>query len=223
METPEGAALALRVAGPVPRAAAWAIDLGFRAVVYMAAGTAFAMMGKIGLGVMLVLVFGLEWFYPVLFEVYMRGATPGKKLLGLRVVHEDGTPVRWTAALSRNLLRAADFLPMLYGIGLVFMLGNCNSQRLGDIVAGTLVIHDDRPRPLPARPEIAASLPPPHPLTLQEQRAILDYAERVPLLTEQRADELAGLVPALTGPAGGEGAARSRLLRMAAYLLSGRQ
>lgn len=59
----------------------------------------------------------MNWWYMVLFEVLDRGRTPGKRLLGLRVVHDDGTPIDWSSSLIRNLLRFVDMLPTGYGLG----------------------------------------------------------------------------------------------------------
>ena len=75
-------------------------------------------LGKFGWGLFLILWFALEWLYPTVFEVYFGGATPGKKSLGLIVLHDDGTPVQLAASFTRNLLRAVDFFPALYGMGL---------------------------------------------------------------------------------------------------------
>jgi uncharacterized RDD family membrane protein YckC len=92
----------------------------------------------------------LELFYFVLFETLWRGRSPGKRLLGLGVVSEDGLPVSFGASLVRNLLRSADILPSTYTTGLVAMLVTKQTQRLGDIAAGTVVVRFDRP--LPAAP-----------------------------------------------------------------------
>ena len=121
-ETPEGIALSLRPAGVVPRFYAFAIDLAIRFGVMIAAITALSVLGRFGMGMLLVVFFALEWFYPVLFELTLSGATPGKRALGLRVVMDSGLPVTPSASLLRNLLRAADFLPLAYGFGFASML-----------------------------------------------------------------------------------------------------
>jgi hypothetical protein len=177
-------------------------------------------LGGVGFGTFLISVFLLEWFYPALCEVYLGGATPGKKAMGLRVVNDDGTPVQMAAAMIRNLLRAADFLPVLYGVGLVSMLLNREFKRLGDLVAQTVVVYRDEARTGVAIPA-AAPAPPPAPLTVQEARAILDCAERVPELTVERVEELAHIAEPLIGAAGGSGAANAseRLLAVANHLV----
>jgi uncharacterized RDD family membrane protein YckC len=137
IETPEGVELRLRVAGPPARVLAWAIDVVIRLFGYAVVSIPLLFLGRAGIGLFFLVLFLGEWFYPVLFEVYAHGATPGKKLVGLAVVHDDGTPVGWSGALLRNLLRVADFLPVAYGFGLVTMLVHPEFKRLGDMAAGT--------------------------------------------------------------------------------------
>jgi uncharacterized RDD family membrane protein YckC len=212
-ETPEGVDLALRLAGPVPRAAAFLLDLLIRAAIYLALTPLLGLAG-VGAGLLLLALFLLEWFYPVWFEL-RRGATPGKRALGLLVVHDDGTPVGPSASLIRNLLRVVDFLPVLYGAGLVTMLLDRDFRRLGDLAAGTLVIHAAParvgPRLHPHPPQ-----PPRRPLDLETQQAILDFAERAPRLSPARRAELAEV---LTGAEGLRGeAAVERLLGIASWI-----
>ena len=144
---------------------------------------------------MLIVWFALEWLYPTAFEVWFGGATPGKRSLGLIVLHDDGTPVRLPASLTRNLLRAVDFMPLLYGFGLVSMLLSRDFKRLGDIAAGTVVVYREAAVQHAAVPH-APPVPPPLPLPLAEQRAVLDLATRSGSLTAERAEELAALVAA---------------------------
>jgi hypothetical protein len=153
-------------------------------------------------------------------EVWFGGATPGKKALGLMVLQSDGTPVRLTASLIRNLLRGVDFLPFAYGFGLLSMLVNRDFQRLGDIAADTVVAYRESALKHGAIPE-AAPLPPSKPLTLREQRLVLDLAARSPLLTVERARELAVLIPSVTGTQQPE-SALTRLLSIANYLIGRR-
>jgi len=215
--TPEGIELALRLAGPVPRAAAWALDMLLRIALLGVLALILGALGAFGKGVFLLAWFCLEWLFPAWCEVNWGGATPGKKALGLVVLHDDGTPVGWPAALSRNLLRAIDFLPVLYGFGLAAMLMNRDFKRLGDLAAGTIVVYREaKPRGFRVSP--AEPLPPPVPLTLAEQRAILDFAERAPGLTEERAEELASIPRALVERLDGR-AATERLIRIANFLV----
>jgi uncharacterized RDD family membrane protein YckC len=193
VETPEGVTIDLRVAGPVPRSLAFAIDFGIRALAYLGLAVGLATLGRFGTGVLLIAFFGLEWFYPVLFEVYGQGATPGKRMLGLRVVHDDGVPVGWSGAMIRNLLRAVDFLPFFYACGLVSILLTRDFKRLGDLAARTVVVYGETATPPLHLPE-ATPRPPPVRFTLAEQQAILAFAARVPSLTDERAEELAAIV-----------------------------
>ena len=139
--TPEGVPLVLDLAGPLPRALAYLTDLLVRALIYLAAAVVFGMIGGAGTGLLLILVFVLEWFYPVWFEVMRNGQTPGKKAFGMAVVHEDGTPVDIQASLVRNLLRTVDLFPLLYLTGFITMLLDSRFRRLGDLAAGTLVVY----------------------------------------------------------------------------------
>jgi uncharacterized RDD family membrane protein YckC len=215
--TPEGIELALRLAGPAPRAAAWAVDFFLRAIALILLSMVLLPFGGLGMGLWLISWFLLEWLFPAACEVWYAGATPGKKLMGIQVVHDDGTSVKWMAALTRNLLRAVDFLPVLYGLGLISMLINRDYKRLGDLAANTLVIYRDAPR----RTGSIAPAPPLAPgvaLSLVEQRAVLDYAERISSITPERAEELAEIATRLVGNAHGA-LARERLLQIANYLV----
>lgn len=215
LETPEGVDLLLSPAGPLVRARAFAVDLAVRGALALSGLVVLGQLGKLGLGLGLLLLFLLNWWYPVLFEVFNQGRTPGKQLLGLRVVHQDGTPVGWGAALLRNLLRFVDMLPLGYCCGLLASLASPRFQRLGDLAAGTLVIH--RPRP-PAAGAAAPLEPlaPPCALSADEQRAILAFDERQARLSPARRNELAGLLAPLLGVPPGEAA--QRLQRIAAGL-----
>lgn len=213
--TPEGIELVLRLAGPVPRALAWLTDTLLRFGILALAGWVLAMLGQFGWGLLLITAFLLEWLAPAAFEVWADGSTPGKKALGLMVLHDDGTPIRWSAALVRNLLRAVDFLPFGYGFGLGTMLMNRDFKRLGDIAAGTVVVYRIPP-PGPVVIPSARAVAPSRPLNLDEQRAVLDFAERSATLTPQRAGEIAELASPITGEAPVGSAAR--LLEVANYL-----
>jgi uncharacterized RDD family membrane protein YckC len=215
--TPEGVELNLRLAGPVPRACAWAIDLALRAGIMLILAMTLGALGKLGVGLLLIAAFLLEWLYPAVFEARFDGATPGKKMMGLRVVSDDGTPLHASAAFVRNLLRAVDFLPVAYAVGLVSMLLHREFRRLGDIVAQTVVIYREDAHRAALIPQ-ASPIAPAFALSVEEARAILDFAERVPRLTPERADELAHIAEPLLG-AGSPGAARERLLGIANYLV----
>ncbi len=217
-ETPEGVELDLRLAGPVVRACAWAIDAAIRAVMYLVIGYAFSLLGGLGLSLMLIGFFLIEWFYPVFFEV-RSGQTPGKRAMGIQVVHDNGTPVGWSASLLRNLLRSVDFLPLLYSVGLITMLINKEFRRLGDLAAGTLVTYRDRAGEDPQLPP-ATALTPPAGLDVDEQFLLLLFAERSHRLSTARRAELADVLEGLTGRRGEEGV--QALWGYARWLVEGR-
>ncbi len=197
IETPEGIDLGLLPAGLVVRSLAFAIDLGVRGLLLGVVFLTLGWLGHLGMGLAAILLFLVNWWYMVLFEVLNQGRSPGKQLMGLRVVEDDGTPVGWSASLLRNLLRFVDMLPFGYFLGAVSCLQHPTFKRLGDLAAGTLVVYRDLPhqRPrLPAAEAIAA----PFALTLAEQRALLSLAERQDELSAERLAELAAIAaPAL--------------------------
>jgi hypothetical protein len=116
------------------------------------------------------------------FELLPGAATPGKRALGLQVMMDTGLPVTPSAAVTRNLLRVADFMPVAFAFGLLAMLLRSDFKRLGDIVAGTLVVHADTVRLAGALPQ-AEPLAPRVPLTRAQQVAILHLAGRARRLT----------------------------------------
>lgn len=200
METPESIDLQAEPAGLVVRGLAFAIDFLIRAVVLLVLGFFLFFSGAAGAGLLLILWFLLEWFYPVLFEIYGRGQTPGKRRMGIAVVNEDLTPIGWGTSMIRNLLRWADFFPFLYTAGMVSMAASARFQRLGDLAAGTLVIYQEAP-PEGTHAVEAPSRPPPVPLEREDQIAVIGYAQRQ--LSPDRRRELADiLAPVLPVEAG---------------------
>lgn len=218
-ETPEGIVLALRPAGVAPRLFAFLIDLAIRGGVLYLAALLASYGGGIGAAFLLLLWFALEWFYPVVFELGLEGATPGKRVMGLRVIMDDGLPVTPAASLTRNLLRTADFLPFLYGFALASMLSRPDFKRLGDLAARTLVVHNPGAAQRPAFENVEPVRPPDH-LTARQRAALLAFAGRAAGLTPQRAAEVA----ALTGiaPQGDDDARVRHLLGVARWLLGAR-
>ena len=218
-ETPEGIALSLRPAGVVPRVLAYGVDLGVRIGIYLAVTMLALPFGGMGKAFLLVTYFMLEWFYPVLFELTRSGATPGKRMFGLQVVMDSGLPVTPAAAITRNLLRAADFFPLLYGFGVVSMLLRRDFKRLGDLAAGTLVVYRDSVAlhgELPPAPAAA----PARALAPREQAAIVAWAGRASRLTPARLDELAVLARSVTPNPQGD--ATRELLGVAQWLVGRR-
>ena len=148
MRTPENIELTYRLAGAGTRGAAYLVDLcvmfcvafiliqalsGLFVVFEGASQWVRAMSG--------LLIFTLFHVYFIWFELRGGGMTPGKRALGIRVIKDGGYALGAVDALVRNLMRAVDFLPILNAVGLVSILATERGQRLGDLAAGTLVVH----------------------------------------------------------------------------------
>lgn len=203
-ETPEGISLELRPAGLSARFAAFLLDWLIRLVIAYAAAIGSVFMGGFGVGFWMLLYFVLEWFYPVAFELSRSGATPGKSVVGIKVVMDNGLPITPAASFTRNLLRVADFLPFLFGAAIVSMLLRKDCKRLGDLAAATMVVHQP-PRPQKLRLDDVAPVIPVVPLAPRDQAAVIALAARAPTLTAERLDELAALAAAVSGDRGRAG------------------
>ena len=222
VETPEGIVLELRPAGMVVRFYAFAIDWLIRLSFLYAVAMVTAFMGGIGVAVWLILLFACEWLYPMAFELGAKAATPGKRVFNLKVVMDNGLPVTPAAAVTRNLLRVADFLPFGFGFAIASMLMRSDYKRLGDIAAATMVVHQQRFAP---QPELA-DVPPLTPavsLTPATQAALIALAARAPRLTEERLDELAAIAAAVSGDARRSGARVTRRVLGVAQWALGRR
>ena len=193
VETPESIQLHLIPAGPMPRILAYTIDWSIRMVVLLLLAWLFSNFDKVGDGIYLIFYFLLEWFYCVFFEMFKDGMTPGKKALKLQVVHDDGTPLGWGASILRNILRAADFFPFAYLFGIISMVTSKSFKRLGDHVGGTIVVYSAQEH---KKAQISAlgTRPAPYLLALDEQQAILAFAERSQRLSTSRQQELADIL-----------------------------
>src|SRR5690606_19857869 len=175
-----------------------------------------------GLGLLMILAFALEWFYPVAFELSRWGATPGKRALGIKVVMDNGLPITPAASITRNLLRAADFLPAFYAFGVASMLVRGDFKRLGDVAANTLVVYQPAPAPKVNIDDLEP-LAPIRPLQPQDQAAVVALAARAPRLTRERLDELAALAAWVSGDMGRSGPdVTRRVLAVAQWLLGKR-
>jgi len=216
IEAPEHIVFRHVVAGPGRRAIARLIDLCvcYGAVIFLSilvvlafagfAGfsKAFSNVAEAGYGVILVVLFAAEWLYSFLWEA-LTGRSPGKIFMDLRVVMVSGRPLGIGAAALRNVLRAADVLPGAYLVGVAAMALNRRFQRLGDLVAGTMVIVAGRPKktaplvlwPPPDATELAV-LPEVVPLDVDERVAIELFLRRQPTLGFARAHELATILMA---------------------------
>lgn len=146
VETPEHVVLRYEVAGLGSRGLAALIDHLIILVCLWALGALSSVMDAIGArwfeAAGILLAFTLAWGYFTAFEAWWHGQTPGKRMLGLRVVRADGHPAGFAAAATRNLVRAADLLPPPYLTGILFLFFHPRSRRLGDLAADTLVVRD---------------------------------------------------------------------------------
>lgn len=193
LETPEGIEMEVHPAGLFVRGLAFVVDELIRWGVIAFGLLVGAFTGLFGLGLALVVMFFTYWLYGVGFEIFNNGVTPGKKLMGLQVVHDDGTPIRLPASLLRNLVLYVDLLPAAYTAGMVTMLLTSNFRRLGDLAGGTMVVY--RPlEPVLAMDSVAGARAPPFVLTPAEQGVLVDFLERSSGLTPERSTELAGLL-----------------------------
>ena len=136
--TPELIEIQLRPAGLLPRSLAWLADFGIRMAFFSSVGQFLSALGDFGTGFLLLSYFAVEWFYPVLFEVFMKGATPGKRLMGLRVVQDTGEPLGIGTAFLRWVGYIVSTLPML--MGFLWAGADRRKQAWHDKIAGSVVI-----------------------------------------------------------------------------------
>jgi len=236
VDTPELVRFRFRLAGPGPRAVAWAVDVGLMLTMftglYIVVGVLSVVEGvaEYGEGVLMVVIFAMQWLYGAIFETLWGGRTPGKAMMNLRVVRTDGSPGRPPDYLLRNLLRFVDFLPMGFGLGVLVMTLDDRLRRIGDLVGGTMVVFERRTRVLPAvpivppvTPEERQALPARVELSRSEVRTIEALLRRRARLTDERAEELASFfAPEVIERAGIEAPTAERVLTLAYARVTGR-
>ncbi|MGI8977689.1 MAG: RDD family protein [Pirellulaceae bacterium] len=199
--TPENIGFEYRLAGPFRRLPAFLIDFTIILAINFAIFVIFnltVIWVSFGLAYFTIFVtwFAVFWFFGGICETFLNGQTPGKWLLGLRTLTYDGQPISALQAIMRNLLRAADLLMPL--LGLVVMMFNRRFQRLGDLVAGTIVVVEERhwltgvaklddPRAI----QLAAYLPPNYVVSRSLARALATYVERRKFFSPPRRREVA--------------------------------
>ena len=223
VELAEGVEIRLRMAGPMPRAGAYLIDLLIRTTVLIVGAigiglAGIAIGGMVAGGLILLSWFLLDWLYPVFFEAGKRGATPGKRAVGLRVVQATGSPITFGQSVIRNFLRFIDGMPFFtYAFGVTSCLATKRFQRLGDLAAGTVVIYSRIPSlPVTTAPPPMAPVPLPVGLTADETRALALFRERAGVWSEGRRIEIADQASVLSGTTGVAGV--SRLMAMAHWV-----
>ena len=147
--SPEKTVLSFRLASLGLRASAHLLDFLLLLLAFIAITLISALLSQVAsplaTSLMLASMILGPFAYFIVLEGFWNGQTVGKRVMRLRVRKLDGTPVTFGAALTRNLLRPADFLPALYFAGLLAIFTNIRSQRLGDLVAGTVVISEREP------------------------------------------------------------------------------
>ena len=193
IDTPEQTALEYPIAGLGSRFLAILADTAIQVVLAFSVilagiliGAGLSNFGKLGpqwvVAIIVILMFLLNAGYFALFEIFWNGQTPGKRFAQVRVIKEDGRPIGAYEAIVRNAVRVVDMLPAMYGIGLVSVFLNWQSKRLGDFVAGTVVVHEktlEGVRPY-AETKIDDTLPPidASKVTLEEVRLIETFLNR---------------------------------------------
>jgi uncharacterized RDD family membrane protein YckC len=199
--TPENIAFEYRIAGPFRRLPALLLDYSFKALIVLVMAIAFGLAfgwisGGMAMALILVGSFIVDWFYGGIFETFMNGQTPGKWILGLRVLTDDGQPINGMQAVLRNILRSADLF--LGGVGIAVMMSNDKYQRLGDLVCGTIVVVEQRQWLLgvaklddPRAIQLASYLPPNFVVPRSMAKAISTYVERRKYFTVPRRREVA--------------------------------
>jgi len=153
IDTPELVAIEAALAGIGSRFIAILIDyllcgafLLLLLIVFAIIVPALHMFGGVSanwaIGIFFLIIFLVQWGYFSLFEAFNHGRTPGKHVAKIRVIHQSGRGVSFLESLARNLVRFIDWLPSFYAVGVVAMFASKRNQRLGDMVAGTLVVRD---------------------------------------------------------------------------------
>lgn len=196
IDTPEQIALELPLAGIGSRFLGLAIDTLLQFGLYFVGVVLLAfLMPAIGVGryfawipaslapaLGILFVFCVYWGYFAFFEIIWKGQTPGKRLAKIRVIHQSGRPINVYEAIGRNLLRVIDGMPGMYGIGIVCMMISSQHRRVGDYVAGTVVVHEKRTEDIKPEWNMTTAGSPTHPqlsqVTSEELVLIETYLHR---------------------------------------------
>lgn len=193
IDTPEQTSLEFPLAGIGSRFLAMAADTAIQAaagllifIVLILLLPGFRLLGTTGeqwiVALFIIAGFLLYSAYFAFFEIVWNGQTPGKRYAQLRVMRDDGRPISAYDAITRNLLRIVDSLPGFYGVGILSVFFSKQSKRLGDFVAGTVVVHEtalEGVRPF-AETKVDESLPAfdASGITVDELRLIETFIER---------------------------------------------
>jgi uncharacterized RDD family membrane protein YckC len=209
VRTAESVRLSYPLAGVGNRFLAAFLDVLFQSLLLVGLIILFGVLGQavqppaeiaaVATGLFILLLFGVFWGYYMLFEAVWNGQTPGKRLAGVRVVKDDGSPVGFLAVLVRNLVRIVDLLPFFYALGTLSILLTRKGQRLGDLAAGTVVVkaraerdfQSLRTRALPAVGPITVRA-----LSGEAQRIVREFVQREASMPEATAARLAQQIAA---------------------------
>lgn len=155
VETPEQVQLHFALAGIGSRFLALALDTLLQVGAGLLVGIVLLFAGISGFlrgfqttslwltAALIAFAFLLEFGYFALFETFWSGQTPGKRAIGIRVIKDTGRPLSPAETVARNLLRIVDQLPAFYGIGVLVAMCNSQGKRLGDFVAGSIVVREN--------------------------------------------------------------------------------
>ncbi len=196
IETPERVPLHFALASIGNRFIACAIDHAIQMVSLIALAIMFAIISdgadlgsrltsapKWVRALLVVIAFVVDDGYFVIFEWRWSGQTPGKRWLKLRAIREDGRPITFFESFVRNILRVVDIIvPPFYSVGLVSVFATRKDQRVGDIVAGTVVVRE-REAEAPSFAEVFTS-PISDPALRRSFKAV-PFTANVDLLSEQ--------------------------------------
>ncbi len=143
--TPEYVEFDFVLAGALARFTALVIDsvIAFIASVALI-GALYRALGELATPLMFIVWFLLDWGYMIALESAWSGQTIGKKAMGLRVIQQSGVRIGFLHSALRNLVRPLDRLPLFYFVGALSMLTSSRQQRLGDFLAGTIVVREQR-------------------------------------------------------------------------------
>ncbi|HYR56767.1 MAG TPA: RDD family protein [Myxococcaceae bacterium] len=215
--TPERVSLALPIAGLGSRSIAYLLDALLILFFWVTAYFLFSLLSSDFVGMFLSLsslgrtlavigAFVTQWLYWTACEVFGRGQTPGKRLLRIRVVSDNGSPVGVLQSAVRNLVRIVDFLPFFYAAGVLVMLLSRENRRLGDLLAGTILVREERialdkyERPTP-QVGFAYSVPAAaEPLSPADVELILSFLSRTGELTGDARNRLSAALVKRYGP-----------------------
>ena len=214
ISTPENVTFQFRLGGLGSRFIALLVDMLVQLVMFAAVTFAIVLTGaglsaaaqaitrgygnvseiimSVAVGLVVISFFFIQWGYFVYFEVRGGGQTPGKHLMRLRVVRDEGQPVRFFDSVIRNVLRIADILPATYMIGVISILASKQNKRIGDLAAGTIVVREGE-APAPARAVMGESI------ESEEAALIAEYLQRREQMSPGGRAETAAALAALAG------------------------